>query len=377
MKLACIGDVHLDNFSPFSQPGITAITNSRMDKLLDAIGVVFDYSKKHDLDGLVINGDLFNQRTMMNPSLYNYCVEFIMNKLDYMKSGFSLYINIGNHDEGTPFINFNSCLVFDRMTTKEHPIFVASHLTDVVNLADGSNLVFVPFTTETNKSKESISDCLADLNNVTMFAHVGVNNSVSGRWNHKLGGEYTLDDLHYHDPAIKNIVLSHYHNRQYLDGSKNSDKACWYIGDLLPLNANDVEETGVGSDRGFDVIDTLTGERKFVKLTGKRYGFPKFDIIDLNTTKLTFEEIEDLMKTDYVTIRVSDKKVLNKLKESAKEFDNLVKFDIVPSMKEEESDIKINSFDTPQVITETYIKNSEYDNKDKLIKKAKEYLDNI
>ena len=70
----------------------------------------------------------------------------------------------------------------------------------------------------------------------------------------------------------------------------------------------------MGSDRGFDVVDTLTGEHKFVKLTGKRYGFPKFDVIDLDNTKLSLEEIEDLITNDYVTIRVSDKQVLKQLK---------------------------------------------------------------
>ena len=314
MKLACIGDVHLDNFNSFSTPGITAITNSRMDSLLNAVKAVFEYAVKNDLDGLVINGDLFNQRIMMNPSLYNYCVDVIMNELDSCKTGFSLYVNIGNHDEGTPFLEYNSCTLFDRMSTKEHPIFVVHNLVDVVPLSCGSNLAFIPFTMNTDGSKKKIKEIIPKLDNVTIFAHLGVINSVSGRWNHKLGGEYSLDDLTYYNDNVTNCILSHYHNRQFLDGNLKSKKACWYIGDLLPLNANDVEKNGMGSDRGFDVVDTLTGEHKFVKLTGKRYGFPKFDVIDLDNTKLSLEEIEDLITNDYVTIRVSDKQVLKQLK---------------------------------------------------------------
>ena len=242
MKLACIGDVHLDNFNSFSTPGITAITNSRMDSLLNAVKAVFEYAVKNDLDGLVINGDLFNQRIMMNPSLYNYCVDVIMNELDSCKTGFSLYVNIGNHDEGTPFLEYNSCTLFDRMSTKEHPIFVVHNLVDVVPLSCGSNLAFIPFTMNTDGSKKKIKEIIPKLDNVTIFAHLGVINSVSGRWNHKLGGEYSLDDLTYYNDNVTNCILSHYHNRQFLDGNLKSKKACWYIGDLLPLNANDVEK---------------------------------------------------------------------------------------------------------------------------------------
>lgn len=377
MKLACIGDVHLDNFNSFSTQGITAITNSRMDNLLNAIKTVFEYSRKNDLDGLVINGDLFNQRIMMNPSLYNYCVDTIMDELDSCKNGFQFFINIGNHDEGTPYIVYNSCTLFERMSTKEHPIFVASNLVDVVPLSDNSNLVFVPFTTDTESSKKKIQEIVPNVQNATIFAHLGVVNSVSGRWNHKLGGEYTLDDLTFFNENVVNCILSHYHNRQFLYGTSKSTKACWYIGDLLPLNANDVEKNGMGSDRGFDVVDTLTGEHKFIKLTGKRYGFPKFDIIDMNNTKLSLEDIENLIDDDYVTIRVSDKNVLKKLKEFAEKENKLVKFDLIPNLKEETSDIKIDTFDTPQEITKSYINNSNYHHKEKLIKKATEYLDEL
>ena len=81
---------------------------------------------------------------------------------------------------------------------------------------------------------------------------------------------------------VKSITLGHYHLKQTL--KKSGNKEAWYQGDLVPINFNDVEETGMGSARGFDEIDLETGKHCFKPLTDK---LPTFNIINLEETKLS------------------------------------------------------------------------------------------
>ncbi len=83
----------------------------------------------------------------------------------------------------------------------------------------------------------------------------------------------------------------------------------WYIGDLTELNFNDVNEDGTGAPRGFDIIDTETGESEFYDLSDK---FPKFMIYDLNQDKIDIDELLDSMNKNYVKIVVHDKDVYQK-----------------------------------------------------------------
>lgn len=90
----------------------------------------------------------------------------------------------------------------------------------------------------------------------------------------------------------------------------------WYIGDLTELNFNDVNEDGTGAPRGFDIIDTETGESEFYDLSDK---FPKFMIYDLDQDKIDIDELIESMNKNYVKIVVHDKDVYQKLTKAYKE----------------------------------------------------------
>lgn len=329
MKILSASDIHLDTFAPFSHLVDNPISNSRLENILRGLHLFFKYGSENDIHTYVFNGDTFNNRLKMNPNFYYYCVRNIIDEFSKSPKNSTLYINIGNHDEMTRFINPNSNEIFSDFSTEEHKIVVASKEAELYPIDKDSSIMLIPFTENITKSKESINNVLSSLDRDTyVFAHLGVSGATQGRWSHKLEGSYNLDDLGWNNSHVKSIIVGHFHSRQSL--AKDGNKEAWYQGDFIPINFNDVQESGIGAERGFDVINTDTGEHIFKPLTDD---LPTFNIIDLDSTKLSSEEITELMKDNYV-------KIITHTKETEKQFKNIVKDDNIKAIISTKIEVK-------------------------------------
>lgn len=319
MKILSASDIHLDTFSSFALPVDNPVSNSRLENILQALEYFFKTGIEQGITTYVFNGDTFNNRNKMNPNFYFYCVKKIVDMFNKTPSGSTLYFNVGNHSEMGRFINPNSDQIFESFSTKSHTIVVIHKEAELYSLQDDSGLLFIPFTEDIESSKKAVQEQLGIITQsqkkTAVMAHLGVSGSSSGRWtSHKLGGAYNLADLGWNRKYVTSIVLGHYHTRQTLKQSKS--KKAWYQGDLTELNFNDVNEDGTGAPRGFDIIDTETGESEFYDLSDK---FPKFMIYDLDQDKIDIDELIESMNKNYVKIVVHDKDVYQKLTKAYKE----------------------------------------------------------
>lgn len=314
-----MSDIHLDTFSSFALPVDNPISNSRLENILEAMRLAFKTGTEQGITNYVINGDLYNQRLKMNPSFFNYCIQSVVAMYRNCPSGSKLWITVGNHDSQTRFMKPNSVDILSSFSTGSHQIIVAQDLVEVHKLEDETALALVSFTEDVESSKKMLAEQLDYITKnklkTAVFAHLGVDGSSSGRWaSHKLGGAYNLADLGWNRKYVTGITLGHYHTRQTL--KQKGNKKAWYQGDLTELNFNDVNEDGTGASRGFDIIDTETGESEFYDLSDK---FPKFIIYDLDQDKVNIDELIDSMNKNYVKIVVHDKDVYEQLTKAYKE----------------------------------------------------------
>lgn len=225
MKILSASDIHLDTFSSFALPVDNPVSNSRLENILQALEYFFETGAERDITTYIFNGDTFNNRNKMNPNFYFYCVKKVVDMFNKTPSGSTLYFNVGNHSEMGRFINPNSDQIFESFSTKSHTIIVTHREAELYTLQDNTGLLFVPYTEDIKKSKEAISKNLDEVTkhkkNTVVFAHLGVDKAVQGRWSHRLSGAYNLADLGWNRKYIKAIVLGHYHTRNMLYPSTN------------------------------------------------------------------------------------------------------------------------------------------------------------
>lgn len=306
LKLLVCGDVHLTNYSNFNRPTDNSASGSRLEKILEALDYFFQYGNDHDIHTFIINGDLFDQRQRENPSTMAYIRNRILDayhKVDTDKN--ILYLNVGNHDEQSQAITPNALQDFWRYTTNSHFIQV---MQDVTLITDYDHeYLFVPYSEDVQYLKDKINQTLKEdpeTYPITVFAHLGVEGGVQGRWDHRLSGAFNVADLGWNDHRVKAIILGHYHNRSTVKQSKN--KEAWYVGDLTELNFNDIGKDGYGAPRGFDVVDPVKGTHEFVDLTKDPYNISTFNSFDLDQDKIDSDKLVKLAQNNYVRLVTSD-----------------------------------------------------------------------
>ena len=295
----------------------------------------------------MFNGDIYNKRLKEDINVIEYIVNQITETFSKTPKGSTLYLNVGNHDEQSQYLVPNSCELFRNVHVPNHKIVIVNKLAQLIPLDDDTNLLFIPYTEDITNSKMKIRKALSSLDKpTTVFAHIGLDKSHTGRYKRDLGGSYTEKDIGYDNKHVLNIVLGHYHTRDFHKGKNNSkEKSVWYQGNILPMTFNDVREDGLGDERGFDVIDTKTGQHDFVDLCKDPYNYPTFNIIDLSNTKLSAEKINELAKNNYVKL-VTPNKGKNELKEFNEETNENLTMVVKPQVTNEDVDIDISGNDS-------------------------------
>lgn len=370
MKILSCSDVHLDTFNDFSTKTENPASNSRLENSLQALDSFFNYGKTNSVKVYIINGDLFNQRLHINPSMYSYCVSRIIKAYKNTPRDSKLFINIGNHDENSRYIKPNSIELFKDFDIPYHNIIVQEDEATSYQLEDNSDIMLIPYTENIEESKRKIKTVLDSHGDrpITVFAHLGVDGSLSGRWSHRLGGAYSLGDLGWSNPNVVGIHLGHYHLGQSL--KKKGNKEALYEGNLIPINFNDVKDSGLGLNKGFWLSDSITGEHKLIKTTD---ALPTFNIIDLATTSMSSDDILTLAKDNYVRLIIHNesdyKDMKEKLNDSLSNIEIQLKKDI-----EEVHELDINETTSDSEIVKKYFSKYYPDNK-RLMKKALEFLE--
>lgn len=379
MKVLACGDIHLTNYSMFNKPTDTTGIGSRLEYILKAIEYFFEYGKNHQIETYVINGDFFDRRQSDNPSVLAYIQDrFIEMYRDITPDGSDLLINTGNHDELSRVPYPNSISNFTKYSDTNHHLIEVFDAVGAWSQDKDKNddlLMFIPYTEKVKEQKEEIKKILANYDklskHITVFAHLGVDGAVQGRWNHRLSDAYNLDDLGWNDNNVKSICLSHFHKRQTL--LSNGYKEAYYMGDLTELNFNDIQEDGTGAPRGFEEIDTMTGEHKLIDLTKEPYNIPTFNQIDLDYGSNL--GLATLNPNNYYKITTKDQDTYDHLAKERESLENASNIQLVLIPQQIETQLDIDPTSSDKELVATYCENNYPELKDKALdylRRAKE-----
>lgn len=323
-KIVVCSDVHIGVYTNFGKPVPNETLNDVSLDSIDAFQQVLDYCRDNNVTRLIVNGDLFDHRGTLDVRIINKVTKMLEDFI-ITSSNTTIYLLAGNHDQidnspkpenSLQFLeSINDSGMNSTINVIDEPLF------EPIN--DNISFYFIPYSEDVQSLKDWIADEVKGLDPRKvnfLFAHVGVEGATDGGlYTHRLGGAFAVGDLHYGDFTY--VLLGHYHNRQEL-GTKHN---MWYVGSTSQKSFSDE-----GQDKGFDIFDigsklekqdfdffTDYGDfvvlHKFIKTKGK-----KFVTIDMKTSKYTPEEIQQLMKDNYVRIITYNKEDTKTIQKVAK-----------------------------------------------------------
>lgn len=323
-KFVVCSDVHIGVYNNFGKPVPNETLNDVSLASIDTFQQVLDYCIDKEVDYLIVDGDLFDHRGTLDVRIINRVADMLEDFI-VKTSNTTVYLLAGNHDQidNSPFPenslhfleNLNDSGMNSKIKVIDKPTFTI--------ISDYLAFHFVPYSEDVQMLKDWIEDDAKGLDprkKNFLFAHVGVEGATDGGlYTHRLGGAFATGDLHYGDYDY--VLLGHYHGRQDL-GTKGN---MWYVGSTSQKSFSDE-----GQDKGFDYfnVDGVDGfDHKFIKTKGKKY-----ITIDMNNSDLSSDEIEELMKNNYVRVRTYSKEQAKTIKEAADESN----INVAISLKEEQ-----------------------------------------
>lgn len=303
MKIVVASDFHADLYTDYVKPAeLKYGNNDRFKHQMEVLNEVYDIAERNDAC-VVLNGDLYNQRMAISPIVFTNVENIIKNRSEAVTT----YINVGNHDQQD-----NTTIPANSVNSLSSPHVHVANTVNSYTLEDGSAIILVPYSEDVEWLKKNIKQVVDSVtentDNVVEFAHVGVQGSVQGRWNHRLGGAFSLSDLQ--EDKVKAVVLGHYHKRQDL-----SEKT-FYVGNTVPMNHNDD-----GATKGVYLVDTITGEHTYIPIHS-----PMFMTLDSNDIQgeSDINDVTSQIETNYVKLLVHDKETLAGFKDVATKEDTNV-----------------------------------------------------
>lgn len=212
-KYLFITDTHFHMFTEFSKPD-EEYGNDRFREQMEVLQKAIDLAREHDAT-LVHGGDIFHKRGSVSTEVFNHVFKVFAKNKDV-----EVILLRGNHD------SVNNSLYSDSSIVPFEALDNVRVVDNILRLGgEVSNILFVPYGQESDEMKAHMREPLRGKHEDPftgtriLFGHFGVNGAVSGTSSYKLGGEFTLEDIHADDYDY--ILLGHYHKRQMLNGNPN------------------------------------------------------------------------------------------------------------------------------------------------------------
>lgn len=293
MKLLIFSDLHLHLFGAFAL-NKNSVENSRYTAIVSVLKQIFDYAVKFKVDIIIINGDLFETKNVVdcvvNNTLWDWCKSCSDNNIQVI-------MNVGNHDIASigdetmtllhPYKSIKGVRVIDKPTIIPH-----------TQLDGMCNLTIIPFRRKVDKARAAIMDCVTQIktnpevfkgNNDPMnlmFYHGALNGAkLKGCEFNSEKDALGISDLFY--AFFDYVFLGHFHLRQ-----KMADNIL-YTGNPLHQDAGDT-----GDQKGFFIMDCRSAKLTFVPTS-----YPEFREIILYT-KADLIKCDALDDYNYYTIKV-------------------------------------------------------------------------
>ncbi|ASR79572.1 exonuclease II [Bacillus phage Kamfam] len=273
------GDFHWHNFTNFARPMIFDYKGKQIevtDRLLaqwNTMEKVFELADKHNAN-IIFTGDYFHARKRVESVVFNMGFNVIKDNME-KREDLHMYMIVGNHDQ-------QDSSDFPEHSLETFKAIPRVHIMDDFEPVHTENAVLYPISYSDNVDfiKNKIDEFAAHAETIDkdktpiLVAHLGVDGSETGRHSHRLGGAFSLGDLH---PLVFGyIALGHYHKWQFLDATGTA----FYAGNTIQESFSDE-----GQDKGVFLLDMeKLGHPEFIPIENKK--FITLTEIDENTQEI-------------------------------------------------------------------------------------------
>jgi exonuclease SbcD len=303
MKMVLLSDLHLGRYKygKIETSGIDTRTND----ILENIQKALDYANDNDIKTIAILGDFYH--TKRPPQLFR---RLLVSKFEWaLSKGITLYLLLGNHDQGKT--HGHDLVELVELSSQIKNLHVIEMPTIIEQ--EDSLLCFLPHVNifDFNIAKEEFHDYI--INKVKdmekeakklnkkfnyFFGHFGTDKSFAGK-SFDMGGDEKCSrilPLEIFDKAVwTRVYLGDIHKQQELN------EVCKHVGSIAKVDFG--EE---GEEKGFYFVDgendkfiTIVNDREFKTLT---IDFTKND--DLKETVSEFYQKTEKIKTDESIVRL-------------------------------------------------------------------------
>ncbi|QQO38780.1 hypothetical protein BCPG3_204 [Bacillus phage BCPG3] len=263
-NIICFSDFHWHNWSTFAKPQIFNYNGKDIeatDRLVaqwNTIEKIFELADEHNAH-IVFAGDYYHARKRVESLVFNMGFNAIKENMA-KRPDLELFMVVGNHDQQ------------DSSRLPEHSLEQFKAIDNVFVLDDfeiyqTDNVTIYPvsYSDDVDFLKDQIdryAQHATQSDNLTMLvAHLGVDGSETGRHSHRLGGAFSLADLH--PDTFTYIVLGHYHKRQYLGNRDNA----FYCGNPIQESFSDE-----GQVKGVFLVNGVAYEKPaFIEIPNKQF----------------------------------------------------------------------------------------------------------
>lgn len=253
MRLLVTGDLHISDRRVMGRP--------RLPVTLDMLQSIFDYAQAQAVDGVVLNGDVIDQKQGFPLDVYLG----ILSVLEKRAPVFKTFWIRGNHESPDAERPQRTLMrLFEGLVTTviDRPTY----------FADATSLVRLAPWWPAEKFKQSMNEIAQEDRHSTksryLITHVGLKEGTVGPSNFYPPSEVRCKDLH--PEVYKKILLGDYHTHQWIVPHK-----VVYLGAPIEHTFGDAESPGVW------ILDTVKDTLESLPLVG----FPRFFQWTIDTPK--------------------------------------------------------------------------------------------
>lgn len=229
-----------------------------LDRVRTTASWIIEQAERHQIQRVVVCGDLLTSRTRQSTHVLSECYRFISRLSDVVPR---IHILLGNHD--LAYRREYQTTALDALNFKRLAPYVSLHSEVTHHEWDGRRVIMLPFREEQNELTEAVAALSPNEACKTVaFAHLAINKAITQRYVVKadVDSRHTVNSITYHGltgpdwfASLARTFTGHFHSHQTITQERlgetgiNLQGSVTYLGSPLQLSWADLydEQRGV------------------------------------------------------------------------------------------------------------------------------------
>lgn len=242
-----------------------------LDRVRKTASWIVEQAERHQIQRVVVCGDLLTSRTRQSTHVLSECYRFISRLSDVVPR---IHILLGNHD--LAYRREYQTTALDALNFKRLAPYVSLHSEVTHHEWDGRRVILLPFREEQNELTEAVAALSpSEACKTVAFAHLAINKAITQRYVVRTGldNPHVANSITYRGltgpdwfASLARTFTGHFHSHQTITQERlgetgiNLQGSVTYLGSPLQLNWADLYE----EQRGVVLFDPETLEHELL-----------------------------------------------------------------------------------------------------------------